>query len=396
MTWTFRDAGTSLTLLLDAIFSSVALSHMIVDVLNGQRSVLFTYLSGPLNLSNASLGLVSTIYLVGASLIQPVFGYLADRFGARSIIAGGVLWMGVFFTLALVYPGPASLVLLVIASLGSGAFHPAGAMQATLRGRTYLSGKEATAASYFFLFGQLGFFFGPLIGGPLLQHYGTHGLVGVSLFTLPVGLFAALRLGNAHTYPALQSHTGDQTTSILRPAAYAILAFALVAALQAWTQQNVITFVPKYLSDLGQSPGLYGTITALFMGGSAIGNVLGGILADRYGKRHLVFATLGLSALPLYILPDAGPTAWIFLAMPLAGALTGASFSSIVTLAQRLIPAGMALASGTILGFMFSSGALGTFLSGHLADLWGFPPVFHFTGILALVGAALALTIPKN
>src|SRR4030065_162782 len=101
-------------------------------------------------------------------MIQPVFGHLADRIGPRWLVAGGGLWMGGFFSLAVVTPGALALVLLVLGRLGSAAFHPAGAMQATLRGRERFAGRETTAVAYFFLFGQMGAFFGPLIGGPLL------------------------------------------------------------------------------------------------------------------------------------------------------------------------------------------------------------------------------------
>ena len=60
-------------------------------------------------------------------------------------------------------------------------------------------------------------------------------------------------------------------------------------------------------------------------------------------------------------------------------------------LAQRIIPGGMALASGLILGFIFSSGALGLLYTGHLAELYGFPYVLTFTTGMVLVASPLAL-----
>jgi FSR family fosmidomycin resistance protein-like MFS transporter len=55
----------------------------------------------------------------------------------------------------------------------------------------------------------------------------------------------------------------------------------------------------------------------------------------------------------------------------------------------------MALASGLILGFMFSSGALGTYLSGYLADLYGFAPVFYLTAAVCLAAAGLSMTLQE-
>jgi FSR family fosmidomycin resistance protein-like MFS transporter len=79
----------------------------------------------------------------------------------------------------------------------------------------------------------------------------------------------------------------------------------------------------------------------------------------------------------------------------LAGALTGAVHSIIVVLAQRMIPSGMGFASGLTLGYMFSMGALGSLLSGYLADLWGFPTLFLSTAGLVLAAALLTLVLRK-
>jgi len=382
-----------MSLLLDTLFATIALGHLAVDVLNGQRAVLLAYLSVPLGLSNTALSLVSTIYVISGAMIQPVFGHLADRIGPRWLVAGGVLWMGFFFSLAVVTPGSLALVLLVLASLGSAAFHPAGTMQATLRGRERFAGRETTAAAYFFLFGQMGAFFGPLIGGPLLGLFGSGGLLGLTMPTLAVGVNAARKITDGRPSEAPVGANISVRNLFKRALSVGGLAFILLAAFQSWAQQNMFTFVPKYLSDLGQTPGVYGLAAALFMGGTALGNLLGGSLADRFGRRRVAVLTLLSASAPLALVPVVGWSAWLFLLIPLSGLLTGATHSIIVVLAQRKIPGGMALASGLILGFMFSSGALGTLLTGYLADLRGLPVVFYLSGMIALIAAGLAMKL---
>jgi FSR family fosmidomycin resistance protein-like MFS transporter len=401
--------GTSrsivLALLLDSLFSSVVLTHFIVDLINSQRAILLTYLSVPLGLSNAALGFFNTMYVVAGSIIQPVFGYLTDRLGPRWMAMGGALWLGGFFSLALVIPGQAALWLLIVASMGSAAFHPAGVMQATLRGQTHFSGREATSAAFFFVFGQTGFFIGPMVGGPLLDRFGPMGLLFVVSMVVPTGLNVGYRLRRAPMVaPAVGAArtVADPTGPGLELAGsqakrwLPLLAFALVAAFQAWAQQNMMTFVPKYIHDLGQSPSVYGVMAALFMGGSALGNGFGGGLADRFGKRRVATLALSLSSVPLFLVGSVGWSGWLLLFIPLGGALTGAVQSIIVVLAQRFLPKGMALASGLILGFMFSAGALGTMLSGFLADRWGMATIFHINALIVLAAAGLALTLAKN
>ena len=383
-----------MTLLLDAIFFAVSSGHLAVDFLSGQRYVLLTYMTSELGMPNVTLGFLSMTYNLSAALIQPFFGYITDRVGPRWLITSGVLWMGIFYSLGTLTPGKAGVILFLLASIGSGAFHPAATMLSTERGRSLYAGRETTAAAYFFLFGQAGAFMGPLLGGLMLDHAGPASLALMATLALPVGLNASFRL----RVPVLVDKTEEVISSSskrLSQGTFVITCFAILAAFQSWSQQNMVTFLPKYLSELGQTPGIYGIATALFTGGYALGNFLGGYLADRFGKRLVVSVMFTLASLSVLLLPLTGISTWLYILIPVAGALIGANFSIIVVLAQGIIPGGRAMASGLILGFLFSSGALGGWLSGYLADLWGFTLVFQLTAALLIIASILTLTLQK-
>ncbi len=379
-----------MSLIINRLFNSVALAHMIVDVLNGTRNVLLAFLSKPLGLSNTSLGLISTLYAVISSLAQPIFGFIADRFGGRWVAAGGMAWMAVFFVLAVTIPGPIAIFFLILAGIGSGAFHPVGAVQATLAGRTQMAGRETTAASFFFLFGQSGWFLGPLLGGAVISWLGAPGLALLALALIPVTVYVAVQLKSALLEEKLVIPEGEKIPLRQRLLKLSVLALVLVSAFQAWAQSNVTTFLPKSLSDLGQPPAQYGLLTSLFMGGSAIGNVIGGNLADRYGKQRVVMVSLALATLPLLLMGIWEYSDWYYLLVPLSGLLTGAAFSVIVVLSQRIMPGGMGVATGLVLGFTFSAGALGALLSGMLADAVSLPATFTLAAGISLTAGLLA------
>ena len=372
-----------MSLLFDSLFSSVAFSHLIVDVLNSSRPVLLTYLG----LTETQIALISTIYIWASALTQPFFGWISDRVGPRWLAAGGVFWMTVFFSGAIFLPGAAGLLCLIIAALGSSSFHPVGTVQATLQGRNYLSGRETTATSLFFMAGQLGHFVGPILTGLILARLGLPAMVILPIVSIPIGLALAyqLRLNHPHPRPA----QGDERIRLHAGLGFIIL-LAIVATLQSWSQANMINFVPKYIKDLGLSAVTYGNMAGLFMGGSALGNVIGGHFGDLYTKRKVASAALLFAAFPIYIMSQIGWSPWLYLLIPLAGACTGAVHSIMVVLAQRMISGGMALASGLILGFIFSSGALGMLLTGPLAENYGFPTVLVMTTGLVLLASPLA------
>jgi FSR family fosmidomycin resistance protein-like MFS transporter len=372
-----------MALIFDSLFSSVAFSHFIVDVFNASRPVLLTYLG----LTETQIALISTIYIWASALTQPFFGWMSDRVGPRWLAAGGVLWMTVFYSGAVFIPGAGGLLCLIVAALGSSAFHPVGTVQATLQGRDHMAGRETTATSLFFMAGQLGHFIGPVITGLILARLGLPWLVILPIVSIPIGLAVAyqLRANLPHPRPA----QGDGKIRLQASVGFIVL-LAIVATLQSWSQANMINFVPKYLKDLGLSAVTYGNIAGLFMGGSALGNVIGGHFGDRFTKRKVAAIALLLAALPIYIMSQIGWSPWLYLLIPLAGACTGSVHSIMVVLAQRIISGGMALASGLILGFIFSSGALGMLLTGPLAEKYGFPTVLLMTTGLVLVASPLA------
>ncbi|MFZ5884995.1 MAG: MFS transporter, partial [Chloroflexota bacterium] len=119
-------------------------------------------------------------------------------------------------------------------------------------------------------------------------------------------------------------------------------------------------------------------------------NVIGGYLGDRFTKRKVAAAALMLAAVPIYLMSRIGWSPWLYVLVPLGGAFTGSVHSIMVVLAQRIVSGGMALASGLILGFIFSSGMLGMLLTGPLAEQYGFPAVLVMTAGLVLVASPLA------
>jgi FSR family fosmidomycin resistance protein-like MFS transporter len=380
-----------LSLIKDRGFQALAAAHLGVDLINSQKTVLLAFLSVPLGLSNSMVGLVNTLYGLMSSVAQPVFGGLADRFGTRWGVGGGVAWLAGFFSAAMLTHGTLSLALLVIAAAGSAAFHPAGVMEATLSGRAAGASLETTATSFFFLFGQTGLSAGPAIGGLLLDHWGPPGLLLILLFALPAGGYAATRVSGGSL--PVRAGTQEPPPKVVRPAVWIMAAFGALAVIRMWVQFNFAVYLPKYYADLGYDPARYGLITGLFMAGVALANVTGGWLGDRHRRWPLVVGSLILSVTPIGLFPWYGPTGWTYILTPLAGALIGASHSLVIVHAQKLMPSRMGTASGMALGLTFAAGSLGSLASGVQADHLGFAAMFLTTAALALLGGVLGLSM---
>src|SRR4051812_34881121 len=88
-----------LTWLRNRALMAVTLGHFSVDMYSGMLPLILVTLGDTLSLSYGQIGLVSSAFTLTSSLTQPLFGWLADRIGGRSLAAGGVILIAVMMGL---------------------------------------------------------------------------------------------------------------------------------------------------------------------------------------------------------------------------------------------------------------------------------------------------------
>ena len=365
------------------------MGHFTVDVLNSTVPILLALMSVSLGMSNATIGLIVTLHTFGNSLTQPFFGWLADRFGDRWIGAAGLLWMGLFYGLAAVSPGWWPIVFIIISGLGSAAYHPQGAVKAGRVSINYI----AAATSVFFLFGQMGLALGPALVGSMTAFWGRQSLLILAGVAVIVGLWQ-WRLGQPRHTHVVQERQ-ESAKAPVPVGAVAMILFGLLLFTRMTVQATTTTFLPKYLQDLGWSSAVYGLFVSMMFFGSAFGNVAGGWLADRQGRRKIVSGSLFLAAIPLWFYLDTSGLVFAILIM-IIGFLTGAGFSVTVVMAQAMLPNRQALASGLTLGFIFASGAIGAAIAGWIGDQIGLGLVLQGMALVAIVGGLCGLALPST
>lgn len=374
----------------DRLYISVATSHSVVDMLNSLGPVLLAVLAVPLALSNAQIGLALTLYTLAGAISQPFFGLWADRIGGRSVALGaiGVLWTTVFF-IAVAFAGSWALILplFVLASFGSGLFHPIGTATAAAAAP---KGQAGAATSGFFFAGQAGLALGPILGGLLFWQVGTLGILPLAA----VALIPALSMLFAPPPKEMTSAKKAAKLNRYEATLLAIIAFIVLVAVRSSIQAGYQSFLPKLFADRNWEPWMYGWLAGTFMFTAAIGNVVTGIFADRYGMRAATVWPLLLSVPSGLICLWAPTITAAFITSALAGLFICGQHSVLVLHAQRLLPTQKGFASGLILGFTFATGGIGTWIAGITGDIYGLLPTLQVMTLLALPCAVLALTLP--
>jgi FSR family fosmidomycin resistance protein-like MFS transporter len=170
---------------------------------------------------------------------------------------------------------------------------------------------------------------------------------------------------------------------------------AAIIGLRSWVFLGTASFLPKIFQNMGWDATNYGLITGTYWLTSGVVGVFAGNLADRWGRRQVVFAAMFLGSIPLFFLPLS--SSWV--AFPLAiigGGLLGSSHSILVVIAQALLPGRKALASGITLGYMFGAGAVAVWGIGALADAWGLTVVIQAGAGVGFLTAGLSLFLPAT
>jgi FSR family fosmidomycin resistance protein-like MFS transporter len=72
---------------------------MVNDSYSNVVPSLLPLLQQTYGLTYALSGFIMTVFTITSSVIQPVFGYIADRHGRRWLIAFSVLWIAFFMSM---------------------------------------------------------------------------------------------------------------------------------------------------------------------------------------------------------------------------------------------------------------------------------------------------------
>jgi FSR family fosmidomycin resistance protein-like MFS transporter len=391
-----KETVKMMSLFRNQVYMAVTIAHFVIDIFNSSGPVLVTFLSVPMGLSAAQIGLAVGGYQFFSALTQPLFGWLADRIGSRWLGPGSVAWTIGFLILSLIVAQQTNnfylfLPLFVLASVGSSAFHPLGTKHAAEE----VSKIAATGTAVFFLFGQSGLASGPVLTGIILDTTGITGLYLLAFLTIPYLIFMSVAL--RHSRPDL-THTdpvaATPDVAVRQTVRWgAVIVLALVLGLRSWAFLGTVTFLPKLFQDMGWQATGYGLITGTFWMASAIAGVVAGGFADRLGRRQVVFITLLAGSIPLYFLPLSN--GWLsFVLALMTGGLLGASHSILVVVSQSVLPGKKAFTSGVTLGYLFGTGAVAAWGIGTLADIFGLAPIIQAGMFVGIVAAFLALMLP--
>lgn len=369
----------------------LALSHTADDINQGFLPAVLPLLIATYGLTLQAAGTLVLAQAIASSVIQPVIGNLADRVRMPWLVPSGMLLAGLGIA-ALGFTDDYRLMFCAALASGIGVamFHPEAARYAN-----YVAGSmKASGMRWFSLGGTLGFAIGPAYATLALALFHQR---GTWMAALPVALLAALL---AIDLPRLRRFEPPARTRAQRAAGGDRWgAFALLSAyvcLRSTVYVGIIAFIPIFfIRQLGTSDAVGNLGLTIYLLAGALGTIVGGPAADRFGRKIVMLVSAGGSAVLLCAFVLGTQSVLVgYSIVAIAGFVLVASNTALVVAGQEYLPNHMGTASGVTLGIAVSVGGMMSPVLGRIGDLYGVPMSFYAAGALAALALGFGLFLP--
>jgi FSR family fosmidomycin resistance protein-like MFS transporter len=374
------------------VLGAISVCHLLNDMMQALLPAIYPILRGDFTLSFTQIGLLTLVYQMTGSILQPFIGFYTDKRPLPYALPFSMLSSGLGLTMLAFAPNYAGLLAgAALLGLGSSIFHPESSRIARLSS----GGAHGLAQSVFQVGGNFGSALGPLLAAYFVLPRGQHGLAWFALAAI-TGMIIMTRLSfwysaNGHAKrPAKRIIAANPlvTPAQTRRAMAVLVALIFSKFIYLASFTNFYTFYLMHRFDLSIKSAQI--CQFVFFAAVATGTVIGGPVGDRIGRKKVIWVSI-LGVLPFTLaLPYAGLAATIGLSV-IIGIVISSAFPAIVVYGQELVPGRTGMISGLFFGLIFGVGGIAAALLGITADHEGIDFIYRFCSYLPAIGLLTAL-----
>ena len=378
------------------ILTAVSACHLVNDMIQSLLPSIYPILKVSFHLNFGQIGLITLVYQIVASLLQPFIGLYTDRRPMPYALAVGMCFTLVgILMLAAASSFPLLLLAAAVVGTGSAIFHPESSRIARLAS----GGQHGFAQSFFQVGGNTGSAIGPLLAALIVLPLGQRGVAWFAfaamagiLVLFGVGRWRAHHLARATANRVAHVDRGPDLPrgSVARAVVVlAALVFSKYFYLASMTGYFTFYLISRFHVSVRSSQ----LHLFVFLGAAALGTFLGGPIGDRIGPRYVIWGSI-LGVLPFTLILPYANLFWTGILSAIIGFVIASAFSAIVVYAQELMPGRVGLVSGIFFGLAFGMGGIGAAVLGRLADLTSIVFVYRICAWLPAIGLLTGL-LPK-
>ncbi len=397
MNWNFIMENTTTkaidtTKIVYPILFMISFSHFLNDLIQSTIPSLYPIMKGEFNLSFAQIGIITLVFQLTASILQPFIGIYTDKKpNPRSLAIGMGLSMAGLLLLAGAHQYYVILIAVGLIGMGSSVFHPEASRVAQLAS----GGQKGLAQSIFQVGGNSGSAIGPLLVALIILPLGQ-GYVGLFAIAAFIGIIVLWRIGNWYAERLSLKKSSKHPSDIIhinlsrKKVIFSItillaLVFSKYIYLASMTNYFTFFLIDKFHISVKDSQ----LFLFMFLAAVAVGTILGGKLGDKYGRKKIIWISI-LGAAPFTLFLPYLSLFWTITFAVIIGLIIASAFSAILVFATDLLPNKIGLVAGLFFGFMFGMGGIGSAVLGAVADDTSIEYVFKICAFLPLMGIITA------
>ncbi|KKW79497.1 Fosmidomycin resistance protein [Acinetobacter sp. AG1] len=370
------------------IVGAVAFAHLLNDLIQAVLPAIYPMLKANFALSFAQVGLISFVYQITGSLLQPWIGLYTDKHPKPYLLPLGM--MVTLCGILLLAFSPSFSVLLLASALigvGSATFHP----EASRVARMASGGRFGTAQSTFQVGGNTGTAIGPLLAALIIVPFGQHAVAWLVVFSLLAiwVLLGVSRWTISHAKNSFAAKVNQAQTKlhgrqlIIALTTISVLMFAKFTYIASISNYFTFYLIHKFHISL-QTAQLH---LFVFLAAVALGTFAGGPIGDRIGRKAVIWVSF-VGMAPFALMMPYANLFWTTVLSVITGLVLSSAFAAMVVYAQEAVPGRVGMISGLMFGLMFGVSGIAAAGLGHLADVNGIEWVFGLCSLLPLLGFA--------
>ena len=369
------------------ILFAVSGSHMLNDMMQSLAPALYPVFRDTYSLSFFQTGLITLVFQVTASLLQPFIGMFTDRrpvpWGLPSAMAFTMVGL-VLLAFSVNYPMLLGSVALI--GVGSAIFHP----EASRVARAASGGRHGFAQSLFQVGGNFGQSLGPLMAAFIVVPGGQRSVLAFTALAF-VAVIILSRVAHWHVaHRAARKAAGSVSAAPpTLPRAIVVRSLTILVVLlfsKTFYLASINSYYTFYLIQTFQvSLQEAQVLLFVFLGAVAAGTFAGGPIGDRIGRKYVIWVSI-LGVLPFtLLLPQFGLVGTVVDSVAI-GLILSSAFSAMVVYAQELAPGNIGAIAGLFFGLSFGLGGIGAAALGLLADYTSLTFVYRLCAFLPAIG----------
>lgn len=363
-------------------------AHFINDIYTGFLNPIMPFIAEQVKISMPVATIILSCSHIFSSLLQPYFGFFADKMRKRAMIFWGLISTAVFISFA---PGMKSIPLLILfiifGSLGSSLYHP----QSLGLVSKFTTSNSAKNMGIFIAMGTLGFSLGPLLSAFTAQYLGLDkmhilAVLGVVWACL---MFALVPKFSDEKSNKVDINLKQAFTDILTSQKLNIL--NIIAILKSLMTTSCSILLPFLWKAEGYSKFQIGAalFAFLFLGG--IASLLSPKFERKIGTANVFYFSM-ITTCPLmllFMLTYKTFPAVSFVIFAVIGFVTMFATPVTMSMAQKVLPQYKSIIGGFINGFSWGVVAIVMSIVGYVAQATSIVPVLMVISIIPAVSSRL-------